>query len=70
MPQGIHHEYCLACGEMTGRSGASDDSSFCACGSGPFCEGCYEMHICNEKERALRKEQRRSAWAKQWRTMR
>ena len=40
-------EYCLACGEPTGRAGRGEDSIYCDdCGSGPFCEECHEQHSC------------------------
>uniref|UniRef100_A0A6M3LX22 RING-type domain-containing protein n=1 Tax=viral metagenome TaxID=1070528 RepID=A0A6M3LX22_9ZZZZ len=42
-------EYCLACGEPTGRAGRGDDSIYCDCGSGPFCIECWRCHICEFK---------------------
>lgn len=40
-------EFCLACGDPTGRAGRGDDSIHCeSCECGPFCEACMEQHIC------------------------
>lgn len=40
-------EYCLSCGEPTGKPGRDDGSLYCEhCDSGPFCEECYNAHIC------------------------
>ena len=43
-------EYCLACGEPTEKAGPGDGSLYCNCGSGPFCQECYDNHICDEKD--------------------
>lgn len=39
-------EYCCVCDEPTGRGGQCDDSIYCECKSGPFCEECWSGHWC------------------------
>lgn len=43
-------EYCCVCDEPTGRAGAGDDSLYCGCDCGPFCETCWDGHWCPERE--------------------
>jgi len=39
-------EMCCDCENPTGRAGKEEDSLYCpACGDGPFCETCYDVHI-------------------------
>jgi len=38
-------EKCIDCGDSTGRAGQSDDSMYCPCGDGPFCEDCWTSHL-------------------------
>ena len=35
-------EYCIACGEPTGRAGRGDDSLYHDSGAGPYCLECFE----------------------------
>lgn len=37
-------ERCCNCDEPTGRAGRADDSLYCECGEGPFCEDCWDEH--------------------------
>ncbi len=41
-------ERCCSCDEPTGRAGRADDSLYCECGAGPFCEDCWDEHECPE----------------------
>ncbi len=43
-------EECYVCGKYTGRAGRADDSIYCECGAGPFCEECWDGHWCLERE--------------------
>lgn len=47
-------ELCCKCEAATDKAGISDDSLYCPCGIGPFCEDCYSNHIveCNEQLQA------------------
>lgn len=40
-------EYCFYCGEPTDRAG--EDSIYCECEAGPFCEECWGLHNCPYK---------------------
>ena len=35
------YEYCIECGDLTGRAGDCDDSLYVN-DAGPFCETCYQ----------------------------
>ncbi len=37
-------EYCFVCEQPTGRAGQSEDSFYCTCDKGPFCEECWDAH--------------------------
>ena len=39
-------QLCDICDKPTGR--CEDDSIFCGCDAGPFCEGCWAGHWCEE----------------------
>lgn len=41
----IREERCWDCDDPTGRAGRCDDSIYCDCGLGPFCEECWGIHI-------------------------
>lgn len=45
----MSEELCGLCGEPTGRAGQGDDSIYCGCDAGPFCERCWFGHWCNER---------------------
>ena len=48
-------EYCIACGEPTGRAGRGDDSLYHDNGSGPYCLECFEtVERLSEENAALR----------------
>lgn len=36
----MEYEYCIACGNATGRAGAGDDSIYDVSGKGPYCVDC------------------------------
>ena len=38
-------EVCCNCGDPTGKAGPMDDSVYCQCGVGPFCDNCDDQHI-------------------------
>ena len=45
-------EMCCECDDPTGYAGIHDDSYYCACGKGPFCDECWASHQsqCDEAE--------------------
>ena len=47
-------ELCCYCDNPTGNAGEDDDSLYCDCGEGPFCDRCFERHMNFEgRERGL-----------------
>lgn len=38
------------CGEPTDHAGRGEDSIYCECDAGPFCNECWEEHNCPCKE--------------------
>lgn len=38
-------EMCIVCDSPTGKAGYYEDSNYCPCGKGPYCDECYDKHL-------------------------
>lgn len=48
-----HNEYCIGCGDPTGRAGNFEESLFID-DEGPFCDDCYKIRKDAEEEQRMK----------------
>lgn len=67
MPEERPLEYCVCCGEATGRAGIGEDSLYCdACDRGPFCPACWEFGDHEELAQEIERRQDAEWWREYW----
>ena len=52
----LRQEECCLCASDTSKAGRDDNSLYCICGYGPFCEDCYNREPCPNCGRMTKSE--------------